>query len=135
MTVHIESEGHGGCLTIHLVGAASAAAAGLGQIANPEGRTCIILRTTYYALTASTGAATLSVGVTTTGLAATDILNAMDAVAATAGTFWNGHVMQNGAKTQIAAPAIWHSTDYITFTGNATTVGLEGFLYVEYIAV
>ena len=135
MTVHIESEGHGGCLTIHLVGGTSVAAAGLGQIANPEGRTCVIRRCTYYAVTASTGAATLSVGVTTTGLAATDILNAMDAVAVTAGLFVNGHAPQNTAKTSITVPAVWHSTDFITFTGNADTTGLEGFLYVEYIAI
>jgi hypothetical protein len=135
MTVHIEDEGHGSCLTIHVVGAVSAAAAGLGQIANPEGRTCIITRATWYTVVASTGAANLSVGCTTTGLAATDILNAMDAVAATAGTFWNGFVMQNGAKTNIAAPAIWHATDYVTFTGSASTVGLEGYLYLEYIAI
>lgn len=135
MTVHVEAEGHGGCLTIHLVGAASAAAAGLGQIANPEGRTCIILRTTYYVASPSTGAANLSAGVTTTGLAATDILNAMDAVAATAGTAWNGHAMQNTAKTEITAPALWHATDYITFTGSASTVGLEGYLCVEYIPI
>jgi len=135
MTAAIASEGHGGCLTIHITGAASAAAAGLGSIANPEGRTLLILRTTVYFVTKSTGAANLSIGVTTAAAEATDILNALAVGSVVDATVYNGHAMQNTAKTEITAPAIWTSAKYITITGSATTVGLEAYLYVEYIGI
>ena len=135
MTAHIEDVGHGGCLTIHITGAASAAAAGLGSIANPEGRTLLILRTTIYFVTKSTGAANLSVGVTTAAATATDIINALAVGGVTNATVYNGHAMQNTSVTEITTPAVWHSTDYITLTGSATTVGLEAYLYVEYIGI
>lgn len=133
MTVAVETEGRG-ILAIKITGVASTDNGGIGAVLNPEGVNCVILRTTYYAHTPSTGAANLSVGVgATASTAATDILNAMDAAAATADTMWNGHQMQNTAKTQITAPALWQSGYYITFTGSASTVGLEGYLFVEYV--
>jgi hypothetical protein len=135
MTAHIEGEGHGGCLTIHITGAASAAAAGLGSIANPEGRTLLILRSTIYFVTKSTGGANLSVGVTTAAAAATDIINTLAVGGVTDATVYNGHAMQNTSVTEITTPAIWTSAKYITITGSATTVGLEAYLYLEYIPV
>lgn len=136
MTVSIEHVGRGGVMTISLTGAASAAAAGLGAIANPEGVNVLILRATLIVSAASAGVATLSVGVAATAaLAATDILNALAMNGVAANTCYNGHVMQNGAQTAIAAPALWAPTSYITFTGSATTVGLVAKLFVEYIRV
>ncbi len=133
MTVAINTEGKG-TLSIAVTGVASADNAGVGQIANPEGATLLILRTTFYGITNSTGAANLGIGVTTTGAKATDILNDLS-MAAVAGKAYNGHVMQNGAKTEIQAPAYWTADKYITFTGSASTVGLTGTLYVEYVRV
>lgn len=132
MTVAVESEGRG-YLCIKITGVASTANGGIGAVLNPEGVNCVILRTTFYAHTPSTGAANLSVGVAAAATtAATDILNALDANTMTADTMWNGHAMQNTAKTQITAPALWQAGYYITFTGSATTVGFEGYLLVEY---
>jgi hypothetical protein len=106
----------------------------VGAVLNPEGVNVVILRTTFYAHTPSAGAANLSIGVASAANgAATDIVNAMDVVATTADTMWNGHAMQNTAKTQITGPALWQAGYYITFTGSATTVGLEGYLFVEYV--
>jgi hypothetical protein len=133
MTVAVETEGRG-TLTIKVTGVASVANGGVGAVLNPEGVDVIILRTTFYAVTPSTGAANLSADVASAANgAATDILNACDVVATTAKTMWNGHAMQNTAKTQITAPALWQAGYYITFTGSASCVGLVGYLFVEYV--
>lgn len=133
MTVAVNTEGKGQ-LSIAVTGVASTDNAGIGQIANPEGATLLILRTTFYGITNSTGAANLGIGVVASGAKGTDILNDLS-MAAVAGKAYNGHVMQNGAKTEIQAPAYWTPSTYITFTGSASTVGLTGTLYVEYVRV
>jgi hypothetical protein len=133
MTVALSSKGLGE-LAILITGAVSAANGGLGNFANPEGVKCIILRATFYGITNSVGAANLGVGVEASGEKATDILNDL-AMAAVLGKMYNGHVMQNGAKTEITAPVIWAADKFITFTGSADTTGLTGILFVEYIRV
>ena len=133
MTVSISAEGKG-VLAIDLVGGTSTDNGGLGAVKNPEGASCIILRTTFCGITNSTGAANLSIGVAAAGAKGTDILNDL-AMAAVAGKVYNGHAMQNTAKTEIQAPALWTTDKYITFTGSASTAGLTGTLYVEYVRV
>lgn len=134
MTVSISQEGKGQ-LAIDLVGGTSTDGGGLGAVANPEGASVIILRTTFYGKTNSTGAANLGIGVAADRVTkATDILNDL-AMGAVAGKMYNGHVMQNAAKTEIQAPALWAADKYITFTGSASTAGLTGTLYVEYVRV
>ena len=126
----------GGCLAIDVTGVLAATGGAIAGVPNPWGQTVAILRSTLYITTPSTGAANINIGVGATATTdSADIISALAVNGAVTGLAYNGHVMELGAKTNIAAPAIWHSTDYITFTGNATTVGLEGFLYVEYIAV
>lgn len=135
MTVAIESEGRG-VMCIKITGAASTAAGGLGAILNPEGVNIKILRgTLYYHVPATTSDPTLSIGVGSTAASTnTDILNALESgSSATADTAYNCFVMQNGAKTISTAPALWQPTYYVTFTGSATTVGLEAYLFLEYI--
>lgn len=130
MTVAIQSPTR--FMKILITGAASAAAAGLGSIANPEGVAVVITRAFLYARTGSTGAATLSVGITTVAASATDLVNAQDVIQATVG----GKVIHEGA-VQIAKTenptAIWTAATYMTFTGSATTVGLDADLLVEYV--
>lgn len=132
MAILISPEGRG-VLTVNLVGGTSTANGGLGALPNPEGADVLILRATLYVRTSSAGAADLGVGVaasaTTKG---TDIVNDL-AVNAAAGKVYNGFVMQNGAKTEIAAPALWTTSKYLTFTGSASTVGLTASLYLEYV--
>ena len=131
MTAAIDTQAKG-ALTINITGAASTDNAGLGSIANPEGVDLLITRTTFRGLTNSTGAANLGIGITTAAAKATDILNDL-AMAAVAGKFYNGHAMQNTAKTEITAPAIWAADKFLTLTGSASTAGLTGTLYVEYV--
>lgn len=134
MTVAVNTEGKG-VMSIAITGVASTANAGIGEVANPEGVSVCILRSTLSCVTESTGSSNLSCGVAASGAAATDIVNALDMNGLTEGGFYNGHAMQNTAKTAITAPAVWTSGTYITFTGSATSVGFTGTLYVEYIRI
>ncbi len=121
-------------MSIRIAGAASTDAAGLGSILNPEGVNLLILRASLVVLTPSTGSAAVSIGITTVAATATDILNALD-LQVTANYCYNGFAMQNTAKTQISAPALWTPTTYLTITGAATTVGLDALLLLEYVRV
>lgn len=133
MSVVREDASRGGVLSYRITGAASTADAGLGSIANPEGVPLLILRATFHFITKSAGAANLSVGVTTAAAAATDILNALAVGGVTNDTVYNGFGMQNTAKTEITAPAIWTAAKYITLTGSVTTVGLDAVMMLEYV--
>ena len=134
MAVAVNTEGKGQ-MSIALTGGASTDNGGLGAVANPEGASLIILRTTFYGINNSTGAANLGIGVAANATTkATDILNDL-AMGAVAGKMYNGHAMQNTAKTEITAPALWTPDKFITFTGSASTAGLTGTLYVEYVRV
>lgn len=136
MTITIPSDFKGGTLCIRLAGAASAAAGGLGYLLNPFGQTVIITRATLYIDTPSTGAANLDVGVASAGATdATDIINALAVNGAITGKAYNGFAMQNTGVTEITAPALWHSTDYVTFTGSASTADLVATLYLECLPI
>ena len=121
-----------GWLEIDLTGAASAANAGLGEIANPEGVTLGITRAFLYFVTGSTGAANLDIGIGASGAKCSDIVGAMDVIEATVG----GELIF-GPAAQVAETesptALWTATTYLTATGSATTVGLVAKLFLEYI--
>ena len=127
-----DSTFNGGMLVIDIVGAAAATDGGIGSVVNPEGADLGVLRTYAWFDTGSTGAANLDVGVgadaTTKG---TDILSSFDGVEATVGgkLFYCQAVPVNETEDAV----IWESDEYITFTGSATTVGLAGKLFVEYV--
>jgi hypothetical protein len=121
-----------GYLKIDLTGAASAANAGLGSIANPEGCTLGITRAWLYFVTGSTGAANLDIGITTVAAKGTDIVSSMDVIQATVGGKFIYCPAAQVAETEDPT-AKWTATTYLTFTGSATTVGLVGYLYLEYI--
>ena len=131
MTVSTTLTDQRGLFKIVLTGAASTTAAGLGTVANPEGVKLGILRTYLYARTGSTGAANLDVGVTTIAAQGTNILSTFDAVQATIGgkLFYCQAVPVNETEDAV----VWAADAYITFTGSATTAGLDADLYVEYI--
>lgn len=131
MTVAIETDEQRGMLCIDIVGVASAANAGMGEIANPEGVKLGILRTYAYFATGSTGAANLDVGIGASGAKASDILSAFDMVQATVGgkLFYCQAVPVNETEDAV----VWSATTYLTFTGSASSVGLAGKLFVEYI--
>jgi hypothetical protein len=121
-----------GWLEIDITGVASTANAGIGEIANPEGCTLGITRAFLYFTTGSTGAANLSIGIGASGASTSDIISTMSVVEADVGGKLIFGPAAQAAETE-SPTALWLSTTYITFTGSATTVGLAGKLYVEYI--
>lgn len=135
MTVAISSDPDlKGWLEIDITGVASAANAGVGEILNPEGVTVLITRAFLYFTTGSTGAANLDIGVGATGAKASDIISAMSVIEADVGGKGFYGPAAQVAETEVPT-ALWTSTTYLTFTGSATTVGLAGKLFVEYIRV
>ena len=76
MTVTLADEGSG-FLAYEITGVASAAAAGQGSIANPFGCTVNIVDAYLVTSVISTGAANLSVGVTTAAASASDIVTTL----------------------------------------------------------
>lgn len=121
-----------GRLCIRITGAASVANAGLGEVLNPEGVPLLITGAFLHFRTGSTGAANLDIGVGASGAKCTDIVAAMSVIEATVGG--NGYYgpAAQAAETEVPT-AIWGDDEYLTFTGSATTVGLDADLYVEYI--
>jgi spermidine/putrescine-binding protein len=135
MTISMQQQGKG-ALTIDITGVASADAGGQGALANPEGVSIMILRTTLYIRAKSTGAANLGIGIAANATTkATDILNDLAMGGVAAGEVYNGHAMQNTAKTGITAPALWTTDKFLTFTGSASLVGMDASLYIEYLRV
>ena len=133
MSVALETS-NSGCLMIRITGGTSTAAGGQGEVANPEGMTLVILRTTLIALVTSTGSATISCGIAASGGTFTDIINALEMGSLTSlPKAYNGHARQATAKTEITGPAAWHATDVLGFTASASLVGFDGILLVEYV--
>ena len=132
MSATVSQEGRGGLLCIDVAGATAITDGGIGAIKNPWGEDVLILRSSWYIATPSTGGSNISIGVGATATTAgTDILNALAADGAITGKVYNGHIMQNGAKTEIAAPAVWQDDYYVTFTGSADSTGLVAKLFLE----
>ena len=120
-----------GFLRIGLTGVVSSANAGQGELLNPEGVRLAIIRSYIYFATGSTGAGNLDIGVGVSGAKGTDILSTFDAIEATVGAkaFYCQAVPVNETEEAV----IWEVTEYVTFTGSATLVGLAADLYLEYI--
>lgn len=103
-------------------------AGGAAAIANPEGVPLIITSAVLYIPTASTGAATVDVGVAANATTSSD--NLIDGMStAAAGAFGNvGNPGANGKANQV-----WGATQYVTCTASATLAGMVGYLYIEYL--
>lgn len=133
MTIAVNNEGRG-ALTIDITGVASTDSGGIGALLNPEGVALLITKSTIHFIAPSGGAADLGIGIgATAATKGTDVLNDLDVNGVAAASWYNGHARQNTAKTEITAPAVWGATEYLTFTGSATTADLSARLYLEYI--
>jgi len=124
------------CMAIDVTGVLAATGGAIAAVPNPWGETVLILQSTWYVTTASTGAANLNIGIGATATTdSADIISALAVNGAVAGLAYNGHVVEVTAQTTIAAPAHWHAGDFITFTGDGSTVGLVGTLYIQVVPV
>ena len=132
MTVSTVITDQRGWFKVKLTGAVSAANAGLGEVANPEGVPLGITRALIYARKGSTGAANLDVGIGASGAKASDICSAMDVIEATIGGDLTNLPAAQVAETD-SPTALWSEDTYLTFTCSADTTGLDADVYLEYI--
>ena len=122
-----------GYLKVKVTGATATTAGGIGSMLNPEGVLLGITRAWVYFRTGSTGATTFDVGIGATATTANaSVMDFADAIEATV-----GGKMIFGPAAQVAITenptAKWGATEYLVFTGNGSTVGLDADVYIEYI--
>jgi len=121
-----------GRLEIPLTGAALFAGGEIASVANPEGLPLIITDVKIYVSTASTGAATINVGINASPTTSdTDLISALAINGAIAGLAYHGMT----ALAAKGAAQVWGAADYITATGSADSSGFRGRLYISYVRV
>lgn len=134
MGASVNNEGKG-FMSIAITGVVAATDGAIGAVANPEGVSVLITRCFLYVSVNSIGAANLTCGIAASANgASSDIISAL-AMGAAAGKYYNGQAVQVSAKTEVTAPVVWTPSKYLNFTGSASTAGLVGTLYVEYMRV
>ena len=118
------------CLEIPLTGNILFAGGEIAAVANPEGVPLIITDVKLYVDTPSTGAANLNAGLAADAVTSdTDMINALAINGAITGKAYHG-------MTALAAKGeaqVWGTTQYLTVTGSASSVGFTGRLFVDYI--
>ena len=122
-----------GWLAIDFVGVAAATGGAIASVLNPEGIDLIVTHAVLYIATNSTGAANLTVGI---GASATTDYNDMvtaTAMAAAAGKVYTADARAATIATEVTAPGVWLAAEYVNITGSASTAGLTGTLYIEYL--
>ncbi|HUS95300.1 MAG TPA: hypothetical protein VMX97_01025 [Hyphomicrobiaceae bacterium] len=119
-----------GCLEIPLTGALLFAGGEIAAVANPEGVPLIIQDVKIYIDTPSTGGCNLSAGLAADAVTAdTDMINALAVNGAVTGLAYHGMT----ALAAKGAAQVWGTTQYLTVTGSASSVGFAGRLFVQYI--
>lgn len=112
-----------------LVGVASTSGGGIASVANPEGVDILITRCLLHRTTKSTGAATADIGIAADGTTSNDTL--IDGIDINATEGVDDNIKNKG--TNGLERRIWGATQFLTMTGSATSAGLVGALYVEYV--
>ncbi len=122
-----------GWLAIDFTGVTATTGGAIASVLNPEGQALIVTHADLYISANSTGAANLTVGI---GASATTDYNDMvtaTAMAAAAGKVYTADARSASIATEVTAPGVWGASEYVNITGSASTVGLVGTLYVEYL--
>ena len=121
-----------GYIEIPLTGALLFAGGEVAAVANPEGVPLIITDVKIYVDTPSTGAANLNAGLAANATTSdTDMINALAVNGAITGVAYHGMT----ALAAKGAAQVWSTTQYLTATGSASTVGFTGRLFVRYVLV
>jgi len=119
-----------GAYKIALTAATGTTAGGVLKLQNPEAADLIITRLVLDITTASSGAATVDAGVDDDGANSNDTL--IDGLSvATAGTYDNIENQGTNGKSAVK----WLTGYYLVITASATTAGMVGNAYIEYIRV
>lgn len=122
-----------GWLAIDFVGVTATTGGAIASVLNPEGQALIVTNAVVYLSANSTGAANLTIGI---GASATTDYNDMvtaTAMAAAAGKVYTAAAISASIATEITAPGVWGASEYVNITGSASTAGLAGTLYIEYL--
>lgn len=117
-----------GAYRVALTAATDTTAGGVLSLANPEGVALIVTRLILDVTTASSGAATVDAGIAANGTTSADNLidGASVATATTLDNTEDGGTNGKGTRK-------WGTSQYLTITASATTAGMVGFAYIEYI--
>ena len=119
-----------GCFEIPLTGNLLFAGGEIAAVANPEGVPLIIQDVKIYVDTPSTGGCNLSAGLAADAVTSdTDMINALAINGALTGLAYHGMT----ALAAKGAAQVWSTTQYLTVTGSASSVGFTGRLFVQYI--
>lgn len=110
--------------SVALTAATTTTGGAVASIANPFGFDVFIVRAILDVTTASTGAATLDIGVAANGSTSNDTLIDGKDVNAATGTFDN--ITDKGTNGK--ATKKWSSSQYVTATASATVAGIVGSL-------
>jgi hypothetical protein len=124
-----------GWFSIDFTGVAATTGGAIASVKNPEGVDVIVTNAFVYISANSTGAANLTIGIgTSTTTDYSDMVSAT-AMAAAAGKVYTAAAISASIATEVTAPGVWLSTEYVNITGSGSTVGLVGTLYIEYLRV
>lgn len=119
-----------GAMKVALTAATTTAVGGVLKLQNPEGAALIITRLVLHITTASTGAAAVDAGVDDGGDVSSDTL--IDGLSvATAGVYDNVENQGTNGKAAVS----WPAGEYLVITASATTAGMVGNAYIEYLRV
>lgn len=120
-----------GAYKVALTAATDTTAGGVLSLANPEGADIIVTRLVLDITTPSDGAANVDAGIAANGSTSSDNLIDGQSVATAAKVLDN--VSDGGSNGK--ARQKWTSSQYLTITASATTAGMVGNAYIEYIRV
>ncbi len=100
-------------------------------MANPAGVDIMVLRAWLRITTASTGAATLDIGIATGATTASDVL--FDGLSAAATGIFDSMDGTDNGTNGVAKPQVWASGSFVTVKeASGDVAGLVGTLYVEF---
>lgn len=121
-----------GYAEIPLTGALLFAGGEIAAMPNPEGVPLIITDVKIFVDTPSTGAANINVGLAADAVTSdTDLINALAINGAITGLAYHGMT----ALAAKGAAQVWGTTQVLTATGSASSVGFAGRLFVQYVRV
>jgi hypothetical protein len=122
-----------GWFSFDFVGGTAYSSHPIASVLNPEGASVLVTDAIVYFGVTSTGSANVNIGL---GTSATgdyyDMAGTID-VSDVAGKFYTCRAKSASAQTEITAPGVWLSTEYCNITGDASTEGLTGTMYIQYL--
>jgi hypothetical protein len=138
MTVAISTDAAStGWLKIDIAGNATAVANQLGEVLNPEGVLLQIVDAYLYTTVAAAAAATLDIGITTTGADSTNMCSALaiNAAAPNVKKIIGSSVASEAALTGGQNGILWPATSYLSIYNPAAQAStlFRASLFLEYV--